>query len=368
MKAISTLTFAALAAIGNLPGAAMGQSTVTVFGIADAALTYGRGSVANKTQLTSGSLSGSRLGFRGTEDLGGGLKASFWLEGGVNIDTGGGVNTNSNNQASGVGGGGGLTFNRTSFVGLSGTWGEVRLGRDYTPTFNGQVYYDPAFLTGVMTSQTAIGSLTIFAPNAPGVAFAGARSSNSIGYFSPDMAGFRLQLMWASGENLSNTGAAKDDGGYVGGRLSYANGPLDLSLAAARMKLSTVKDVTELVLGAAYTIGSAKLFGIYLQDNSGSSLDVKAAMLGASYQVDLLQLKASASRSSARSATGAAAGTTTKLAVGAVYSLSKRSSLYASLAAVRNRDGASAMPNFNIAANGPNGSSQGMDIGLRHIF
>ena len=126
----SLIALAVLAA----SGAAMAQSSVTLFGVVDATYAYGSGSTSNKSQLTTSGYNGSRLGFRGVEDLGGGMSASFWLEAGVNIDNGSGAATSTNNQgASGSTGGGGLTFNRRSTVSLNGGFGEVRLGRDYTP-------------------------------------------------------------------------------------------------------------------------------------------------------------------------------------------------------------------------------------------
>src|SRR5687768_6298149 len=113
-------------------GAASAQSSVTLFGIVDATLAWGRGTVADRFQLTNSGYNSSRLGFRGTEDLGGGMSASFWLEAGVNNDNGTGAATNANNQtlpaltapaagaalsASGVRAGQqGLTFNRRSTV------------------------------------------------------------------------------------------------------------------------------------------------------------------------------------------------------------------------------------------------------------
>lgn len=75
-----------LSAIG-LAGAACAQSSVTLFGIVDATLARGSGSIANRTQLTSGGHTTSRIGFRGVEDLGGGLSAIFWLEAGLAADS-----------------------------------------------------------------------------------------------------------------------------------------------------------------------------------------------------------------------------------------------------------------------------------------
>lgn len=77
---------------------ASAQSSVTLFGVVDVALAVGKGSVGDRTQLISPGYNGSRLGFRGIEDLGSGMSASFWLEAGVANDTGQGVATNTDNQ------------------------------------------------------------------------------------------------------------------------------------------------------------------------------------------------------------------------------------------------------------------------------
>ena len=109
----------------------LAQSSVTLFGVADTAVETtkadGTGSI---TRVVSGANIPSRLGFKGSEDLGGGLSAAFWLEAGFFIDTGAGQLTNLNNTPSGSAGGSGLTFNRRSTVSLLGRFGEVRMGRD----------------------------------------------------------------------------------------------------------------------------------------------------------------------------------------------------------------------------------------------
>src|SRR6185503_20784031 len=107
---------------------ACAQSSVQLFGVLDAAVTYTTGTgygSTHKWQLTNSGNTFSRLGFRGTEDLGGGLAASFWLEAGLQNDNGTGFNSNSNNQASGAAGPGLITFNRRSTVSFSGGFGEL---------------------------------------------------------------------------------------------------------------------------------------------------------------------------------------------------------------------------------------------------
>ena len=139
-------------------GAAMAQSSVTLFGVVDAGYAAGKGSVSDSTAMRTDRIGSSRLGFRGVEDLGGGMRAEFWLEAGVGNDSGAMSATNSNNQANGSGitassgtasingGSQGLTFNRKATVGLVTSMGEIRLGRDYSPQFYPDAQYDPCLL------------------------------------------------------------------------------------------------------------------------------------------------------------------------------------------------------------------------------
>ena len=157
-------------------GFAAAQSSVTLFGIADAAFQRGSGSVADRTQLGAGGNSSARIGFRGTEDLGGGMSASFWLESAVASDNGSGGTTSTNNQTTGTTGGGGLTFGRRATVSLSGTWGELRLGRDYSVQYYNRFSFDPFGNVGVGASQTNVGKL-----GGP----TNTRASNAIMYFLP---------------------------------------------------------------------------------------------------------------------------------------------------------------------------------------
>src|SRR6478672_3432338 len=201
----SLIALAVLAA----SGAAMAQSSVTLFGVVDATYAYGNGSVANRSQLTNSGYNSSRLGFRGVEDLGGGMSASFWLEAGLNNDNGTGGVTNTNNQAA-TSTGGGLVFNRRSTVSLNGGFGEVRLGRDYTPQFWNLTIYDPFGTNGVGTNQAFISSI-----GGP----VNTRASNSITYlWGPDFGatfgaggnGVHAALQHYRGENPSGTPTSKD--------------------------------------------------------------------------------------------------------------------------------------------------------------
>jgi len=137
----------ALAALGAFAGAASAQSSVTLFGVVDQSVNYIKNGSTKTTTLQSNQLNSNRLGFKGTEDMGGGLKAGFWLEAGMANENGlmGGGNgltsTNAPTYAA-TGANGASIFNRRSTVSLFGAFGEIRLGRDYDPSFWNTVYDD----------------------------------------------------------------------------------------------------------------------------------------------------------------------------------------------------------------------------------
>lgn len=350
----SLLAVAVLAAAS----AASAQSSVTVFGVVDATLTHGSGSVSSRTQLANSGYNGSRLGFRGSEALGGGMTAAFWLEAGLANDNGSGALTNTNNQANGATGGGGLTFNRRSTVSLTGGWGEVRLGRDYTPQFLNLAGFDPFGTSGVGTTQAALGAAALVPGGSTGTAV---RASNSIGYFLPaKLGGFYGQVQYYLGENPGNTTGA-DDGRGAGVRLGFANGPFNLALALSRTEFAA-GNVRQNNLGAQWNFGIAKLQGQYTRDRAGS-LDGRGFLLGALAPVGVGEIRASYSGYKT-----SAAGTpqTRKIALGYVHHLSKRTALYATWAHAKNRGGARHA--LNGAATAADGSSRGYDFGLRHSF
>lgn len=340
------------------------QSNVTVYGVVDVSAVHGRGSLANNSQIYSGSGLGSRLGFRGQEDLGGGLKLKFVLESGLRVDTGTGIGSNSNNQASGASSGGGMTFNRQSWVGMSGSWGELRLGRDYTPTWRAQSSMDPGAIgTGLWSAQSALGSLMVM--KQPG----GVRASNSLGYYSPVFAGFSAHLMYALGENPSSAGANKDDGTVTGLRLSYKAGALNMVLAAQTIKMAAIDDIEQAVIGANYDFGPVRLWAQYVRDKTGNAEKSSGHSLSISAPVGAAtELRAQWSHSKLESAAGASMGRVDKFALFARYNLSKRTGVYSTLAHVRNKDGASAVPYPGVAVTAPNTNSSAVEVGIHHRF
>ncbi|MBA2675784.1 porin [Ramlibacter sp.] len=344
-------------------GAASAQSSVTLFGVVDATVQRGSGSVSSKTQLGNSGYNSSRLGFRGTEDLGGGMSASFWLEAGVANDNGSGINTNTNNQGSGLTGGGGLTFNRRSTVSLAGGWGELRMGRDYSPQFWNLTVFDPFGTNGVGTTQTLNSIIT--GPTQ-------VRASNSIGYFlPPNLGGFYGQVQYYMGENSSGT-PTEDDGKGYGLRVGFASGPFNVAVAFSKTDY-LVGNSKQANIGGQWDFGVAKLMAHYARDKgafaAGSSTattglrDGKGWLVGTLVPVGAGEIRASYSRYSADSAGDP---TSKKFALGYVHNLSKRTALYVTAARVKNSGGATQA--LNGAVTGVNGSSTGYDLGIRHSF
>ena len=359
----SLIALAALAAAG----VASAQSSVTLFGIVDASISHYKTSGGQKkTVLGNSGYNSSRLGFRGTEDLGGGMSASYWLEGALSNDDGTPA---------------GFMFQRRSTVSLAGGWGEVRLGRDYTPTFYNDSVFDPFGTNGVGTNVINKARNTVTAsPFAAGAAANNntvTRSSNMVSYFLPsNLGGFYGQVSYALHEQTRPSGAAGDNGRYIGTRFGYANGPINVALAAGKRTgtdptLAASPDVKTVNLGGQYDFGAAKLLGEVSRekyDVAGvGETTAKGFLIGTLIPVGAGEIRASYGR--VKLDTAGADPRAAQLALGYVHNLSKRTALYATVARIKNKDGAAMAI---IPSGGPagitNASASGYDLGIRHSF
>lgn len=351
----------------GVAGAAYAQASVTVFGTVDASLSQGSGSVANRTRLANSGNKSSEIGFRGSEDLGGGLYASFFLAAGLNNDDGTGAGSNTNNQLSGATPGNqGLAFNRQSTVSIGGGFGEVRLGRDYTPQFWNVTKFDPFGNVGVGSNLVFTPFVPPFPTQFPGLPTPG-RASNAVGYFLPsNLGGFHGQVQYYLGENTSNAaGNTAKDGNGGGLRVGYTGGPFDVALALSRTKYAT-GDFRQDNIAGSWDFGVAKLMAQYHRDGLGT-LNGRGILLGGTMPVGVGEFRASLARFRTDTVTALlSTPTAKKLAVGYVYHLSKRTALYATYARLNNSGGAAFALNASVTA--PNASSSGYDLGIRHSF
>lgn len=356
MKRLTSANFfiftSILAASANVAAA----STVEVYGILDTSLTYAKGD-QKKLSLMSGNYLPSRIGFRGSEDLGSGLKAKFALESGISSDSGAGATSNANNQPSGAGSGAGMTFNRQSWLGIEGQLGEVRLGRDFNPSYRLFIVYDPFMGGGPGGSLGAMSSISAF-----GYSPAGIRHSNSIQYISPGKLPLSAQVMYAMGEN-----AVGKNGDYYSGIVTYKNKDINFSASYGKIYDDGVKNIEEYGVGFKYLLSSSCITALYTQTSNGLGVKQEALMLGYSYVYQQTNYVAAYSKSKRKNQYHQNIGESDKISLMANYSFSKRTGTYVMLAHVDNKNGASSVPFGTIDAKKDVNASS-ISVGIVHKF
>jgi predicted porin len=365
----SLIALAVLAASGT----AFAQSSVTIWGVVDAAVSRGKSDANSVTRLVGSGISSSQLGFRGTEDLGGGMSASFWLEAGVQNDNGAGGATTTNNQASGTGtastaaGSQGLTFNRRSTVSLTGGFGEIRLGRDYTPQFWNWTAYDPFGTNGVGTTRTMLSSVALGGTTG-GTTGTSVRASNSVTYlynhganatYAAGGNGLHAAVQMYFGENVSSS-ATPNDGDGTGIRVGYNAGPLSAAVGYGQTKFAS-GNLKMTNFGGAYDLGVARLIAQITKDQLGT-VKGDGMLLGVTAPMGAGLVRASYSTYENKATTA----DSKQIAVGYVHNLSKRTRAYATYANVKNSNGANAVLGGATAV--ANKASSGFDIGMTHSF
>lgn len=390
---------------------AFAQSSATLYGVVDTGYRSVESGSNKFSGLANGSNLSNRLGFKGTEDMGGGMSAAFVMEGDL---------VPSDGTASG------FKFLRQSTVGIMGGFGEVRLGRDYTPAFRVFGIVDPFGTVGVGSAgnilwSTVLGGALTTAANptdlssqqvqdltstfttaakqtttaAAPASMTGSRliladpnvvrANNSFSYYSPDFSGFKASLMYSAG--IQNTFSLQNQGAMTGLSLNYAKGPLVVAYANQITKGGQIQAGSGLTatvgtdnlsfttdfLAASYDLGVAKAGLGYRTEKMGdktSSLNTKAWIYSVSAPLGALTLKASYITKKADVAVAPYALKTDagdQFAVGAVYDLSKRTALYATYAQLSNKAGFA--NNVGSAAASIGGvKSSGFDVGVRHSF
>jgi predicted porin len=349
----------ALAVAAAVPALAQAQTNVTMFGIADAAVQYSKGA-GNSTnlRLVNSGLNSSRWGVRGVEDIGGGLKAGFWLESAVATDDATAGGSNTNNQASGAtANGGGLTFGRRATVSLMGGFGEIRLGRDYTPSFWNHTFYDAFGTNGVGSG------LNVQAPTHVTTV----RASNSVGYHIPGGLPVFGQLMVAFGEN-GGTAANKNDGRYAGLRVGGRFGPVELAGAFGTTKAGAT-NLTDANIGGKVTFGPATVMGLYdVSKTSNNGAQRKYFNLGTNIAVGAGTIRASVVKGDSKAATSLLKDSDAiQFAVGYVHDLSKRTAVYTTFSLLDNKGAFANRTNARAVTTG-GGSATALEFGLKHSF
>jgi GBP family porin len=345
MKKTLVAVAALLAATGSFA-----QSSVTLYGVVDASVDSVKGA-KTLTRVTSDNLATSRLGFKGVEDLGGGLKANFVLETAVKVDTGAN------------GGGASRFFDRAAWVGLASGYGDLRIGRQDSSI-------------GALAGNTAILGAQGYDDFKIAGLFSGdsyRRIDNAITYVAPTFVpGLTTQAQYTT----QNSGAEATDRAGTGFGLSaqYAAGPFGAGLGYLNNKQSgnaAKKDTAVLVFGS-YDFGVAKAVAYYEQDKTSGAAET-SKLYGAKAVVPVAtNFSISAGVSKAKNTNKAAdvAGASddaTILAIKAVYDLSKRTSVYGLFTNVDNQKGAALAVGGAAAPTGGK-NSHGLAFGIKHAF
>lgn len=331
----------ALAVLGAFAGAAQAQSSVTIYGSFDGGIrNLTNANAAGDSRLTmgsSGTYNSNRFGFKGVEDLGGGLNANFVLEGGFNNGTGALA---------------GDMFGRSAWVGLGGAWGAVNLGRQYSVNFKTIGLYDPFNYkyTGIIPLATQ-GGLT--------------RLNNDIQYtgtFGPVTA----RAEYALGEQAGSTSNASAQALGV----SYAGGPFTAGVAYTQRKNAVgtlFADQKNWTIGGAYAAAPFRIAGGYAdsrQETGTAAADtrVKDGWIGGSFNLSAAaQLSLAYYRTQFSAATGNTDGRKNLVILGGTYNLSKRTNFYADIDSARYTGTA-------VSPAGNRNNQTGISVGINHLF
>jgi len=297
--------------------------------------------------MQSNQLNSNRLGFRGFEDLGGGLGAGFWIEGAM---------SNQDGNA------GGQTWQRRSTVSLiSQRGGELRLGRDYVPSFWNLVFFDVYGANGIGNDT----NLIILTNPVGTTAGTQVRANNTIGYFLPgNLGGLYGQAQYALGQG-------NDNNKYWGGRIGFASGPFDVAFAYGENDTSLSDKLKTMNVGASWNFGFLKIMGLY-NEMKFSSLKETYWGIGGSVPLGQGEFKASYGSVDDKGTLGAVNINNSDATIWSlqyIYNLSKRTALYGGYSQIDNdpTSARSVLPG-TISQNLVGNKSNGFNVGVRHSF
>jgi len=323
-------------------GVAHAQSRVTLYGVVDEFIQVTNTGKGYTPALQSSGEWGSRIGFRGTEEIGGGNTVNFVLEDGFVPNTGAASDPNS-------------IFSRLAWIGAAGHWGEVRVGLQNSPVFitSGRAN---AFHAG--TQAAGLSDFSIYT----------VRTANTLSYTSPHLAGFQASIY----VGLGNAGGFRQPGSSVQYSLTYDNGPFAASYAAQSVWNSTSGTQDRFAIGStSYAFGPTTVYLGYLAvDWPEKRANYRAYSVSAEYRFSPFSTLAfggaylrdrTSQDNDARQ-------------ISALYDyfLSKRTKLYAAVTFLQNRNTAShtlvGAANSGPALAYPGADARGVQLGIVHWF
>ena len=354
----------ALAIAGLASTAAFAQSNVTIYGSVDYGYSYRYQSMTkgidSQSALNGGVAQGNRLGFKGVEDLGNGLKAVFLVEQGLGLDS---------NSTDASPGNKSINFTRQAYAGLAGKFGTLVGGRLYTPHFS--------FVSSI--EPFGAGTVGQYA-NVFGGATGGdvVRVDNAVAYISPSFGGFTVTGAYSNnmaGQESAVTNARNTTVYALLGRFQGAGVDAGISLhRAAGSSTDAFKSIDNVTIGGSFdakVVKIAALYGYNNTDFTGSDLRIDNYLVGATIPVGKAAIKLSYIFSDGNKTAG---GNAQQLAIGANYALSKRTDLYTAYSTIDNDSADGKTPlvrrvsSVGDASNGGGVFTEGFQVGVRHSF
>lgn len=357
-------------ALATLPAAAAvhAQSSVQLYGLVDAGVevvNHASATGGTITRLTSGGMNTSRFGFRGSEDLGGGLKAIFQLEGGIFIDSGASD---------------GNLFGRQANVGLEGGFGRIVAGRSYTTAYDFMLPFDPmGYAPAYSWATTGHGTPVNTTTGTPVNKYGMTTGANNLIKYQGQFGGFKVGATYAFGEQTTGL----SDAATVMLGLGYGSGPFSAALTAERTngleETTGHNKVTVVHAGAAYALNdiwSLKAGYRYYKNDltNPAKVDLRGDTfwVGVNYQAtSALGLTAAVYRVNVKDLATGPEADPTMLVLRAKYALSKRTDLYAVAAHARARNGQLVGLTRSGSTEGVTGFSDtqtGAMVGVQHRF
>ncbi|HTJ92365.1 MAG TPA: porin [Pararobbsia sp.] len=336
--------------------AAQAQSNVTLYGVVDTFVTNihpdGKPSV---TRMDSSSLYASRWGIKGNEDLGGGNKTTFQLESGINSNDGTQADSNR-------------LFNRLSWVGLANDrYGEIRLGRQNTPEFLMSGRFDAFYAATQASGWNNMSTATV-------------RIDNAVGYFSPNVAGFKFSGLYARGAVSGGAILEQEQANqnfHIA--LEYERGPLYMGVNHEEVRNQTLPYTFKRTSGGgSYTLDQHWQFFFAANDDKTSNDSVHTNVMSASlaYSFTVASRLALGYTYMVDHVDGTGHGNAAQIGAMYSYALSKRTTVYSTVSRLGQRgtrdnlalSGAAVVEPSAHITSAPGGTIDGVQVGIVHFF
>jgi predicted porin len=325
-----------------MAGSSHAQSFVTLYGVIDTFIESTNAGHGLTTRMGSSGFYASRLGVKGSEDLGGGNRINFTLESGINTNNGSAADPTA-------------LFNRQAWVGIAGNWGEFRMGRQNTPQFLLISRFD-AF--GGATMASGLDNLATYS----------FRVSNSFSYQTPVIAGFKVQVLYG----LSQSAAPENGHNNIHISVEYARGPVFLAANYEKLTNAAATDVQrDMFAGGSYDFGSVKLFVAYHHaQDTAKVYDKDVYAMSAQYRVTQADfVSAGYAYANDRLPAGNNAA---EISLMVQHLLSKRTMIYATLSHISNHNQAAytmlGAATQGVSLSHPGFDPTGVQLGVLHFF